>query len=75
MSVSGILIVDLFFCHAFANFLVFTDTRTEDRPKSPVAASNVDQISQEMPQQEVAESTEGQLLWTAGSWVVSSCLL
>ena len=59
MSVSGILIVDLFFCHAFANFLVFTDTRTEDRPKSPVAASNVDQISQETPQQEVAESTKG----------------
>ena len=59
VSVSGILIVDLFFCHAFANFLVFTDTRTEDRPKSPVAASSVDPIPQETPQQEVEKPTEG----------------
>ena len=49
----------MFFCYAFGNFLVFADTQTEDRPKSHAAASNVDQIPQEPPRQEVAESTEG----------------
>ena len=52
------MVVDLFFCPAFANFLDFADTRTEDRPKSPTAASNVDKIPRETPRQEVAESTE-----------------
>ena len=37
----------------------FSDKQTEDRPKSPVAASSVDPIPQEMPQQEVEKPTEG----------------
>jgi len=53
------VVVDLFFCPVFANFLDFVDTRTEDRPKSPAAVSNIDQIPQETPQHDVAESTEG----------------
>ena len=52
------MVVDLFFCPVFANFLDFVDTRTEDRPKIPAAASNIDQIPQETPRQEVADSTE-----------------
>ena len=52
------MVVDLFFYPIFANFLDFADTRTEDRPKIPAAASNIDQIPQETPRQKVADSTE-----------------
>ena len=39
--------------------LHFSDKKAEDRPKSPAATSNVDQVPQETPQREAAKSTDG----------------
>ena len=50
--------IDWLFRRAFADvFCAFSDKQSEDRPKSPSAAANVDLGLWEVPQQEVESST------------------
>ena len=50
--------IDWLFRRAFADvFCAFSDKQSEDRPKSPSAAANVDLVLREVPQQEVDSST------------------
>ena len=46
--------------------LHFSDKQAEDRPKSPAAASTIDRVLQETPQQEVDKSTKGATATTRG---------
>ena len=51
-------LIDWLFRRAFADvFCAFSDKQSEDRPKSPSAAANVDLVLREVPQQEVESST------------------
>ena len=66
--------IDWLFCRAFANvFHAFSDKQSEDRPKSPSAAANVDLVLREVPQQEVESSTSvaQEILGCHSSLVVS----
>ena len=49
----------LVFWHVSLMFLCFLDKQTEDRPRSPAAASKVELSSQETPRQEVERPTKG----------------
>ena len=51
-------VVDLLLRQASADvFGAFSDKQSEDQPKSPSAAANVDLVLREVPQQEVESST------------------
>ena len=67
-------LIDWLFRRAFADvFCTFSDKQSEDRPKSPLAATNVDLVLQEVPQQEVESSTSvaQEILGCHSSLVVS----
>ena len=67
-------LIDWLFRRAFADVLcAFLDKQSEDRPKSPSAAANVDLVLREVPQQEVESSTSvaQEILGCHSSLVVS----
>ena len=67
-------LIDWLFHRAFTDvFCAFSDKQSEDRPKSPSAAANVDLVLWEVPQQEVKSSTSvaQEILGCHSSLVVS----
>ena len=51
--------IDWFFVVPLLIFLYFSEKQTEDQPRSPLAAANVNLVLLETPQQEVEKSVEG----------------
>ena len=68
-------LIDWLFHRAFADvFCAFSDKQSEDRPKSPSAAANVDLITLETPHQEV-ENQSGSRLLSSGGFLAVILLL
>ena len=58
--------IDWFFVVPLLIFLYFSEKQTEDQPRSPLAAANVNLVLLETPQQEVEKSVEGSTVVTQG---------